>query len=143
MAHLAGRIAALNLYTAGPIFLAIVILGPFLIGLFGVAEVGEAYTYLIILSLGQLANAFAGPVLNVLNMTGYEKSARNTMLVTAAANIALNALLIPIFGPLGAAIATSATMLVWNFWAGYLVWRYHGIITVPFFAHKSKVPHEH
>jgi O-antigen/teichoic acid export membrane protein len=97
----------------------------------------EAYTFLVILAIGQLANAFAGPVLNILNMTGYEKSARNTMLVMATANIALNAMLIPPYGPLGAAIATSITMVGWNLWAGILVYRYHGLITVPFFAHKS------
>jgi O-antigen/teichoic acid export membrane protein len=139
MGHLAKRVATLNLYTAGPIFLVIVILGPWLIGLFGVESAVQAYPWLLILALGQLANAFAGPVLNVLNMTGYEKSARNTMLVMATANIALNALCIPIWGPLGAAIATASTMIGWNLWAGILVYKYHGLITMPFLAKKNPV----
>ncbi|HAR21656.1 MAG TPA: hypothetical protein DCR47_03745, partial [Cryomorphaceae bacterium] len=62
MGHLAKRVATLNLYTAGPIFLVIVILGPWLIGLFGVESAVQAYPWLLILALGQLANAFAGPV---------------------------------------------------------------------------------
>ena len=68
--------AQLNLYTVGPIFLGILILGPFLIQLFGVDEASTAYPWLVLLALGQLTNAFAGPVLNILNMTGYEKSAQ-------------------------------------------------------------------
>ena len=138
MAALANKVASMNLVTAGPIFLAIIGLGPFLIGLFGVHNPWEAYPWLIALAIGQLANAFAGPVLNILNMTGYEKSAQNTMLVVATLNILLNAILIPLLGPQGAALATALTMLGWNGWAGYLVYKYHGIITVPFLAKRSK-----
>ena len=140
MVPLARRVAMMNLLTAGPIFLGIIVLGPFLLGMFGLENTTEAYTFLAILSIGQLANAFAGPVLNVLNMTGHETSARNTMLIMATLNIIANALLIPALGPLGAAIATSTTMVGWNLWAGLLVYKFHGLITVPFLAHKSK-PH--
>jgi O-antigen/teichoic acid export membrane protein len=125
----------LNLYTAGPTFLLVLFLGPFLIGIFGVENPVAAYPWLILLAFGQLTNAFAGPVMNILNMTGYEKSARNTMLVTAILNVILNVLLIPQFGPLGAAIATTITMIGWNLWAALLVFKYHGVIAVPFFTH--------
>ena len=97
-----------------------------------------AYPWLVILACGQLANAFAGPVLNILNMTGYEKNAQNTMLVVATLNIILNAVFIPTFGPGGAAVATALTMVGWNIWAGLLVYRFHGIITVPFLAKRSR-----
>ena len=70
--------------------------------------------------------------LNILNMTGYEKSARNTMLIIAVLNIVFNLVLIPLYGPLGAALATTATMMGWNIWAAYLVYKYHGVIAVPF-----------
>ena len=43
--------------------MVIVLLGPWLIGLFGVESAVQAYPWLLILALGQLANAFAGPVL--------------------------------------------------------------------------------
>lgn len=138
MAFLAKKVAHLNLITAGPIFLSIIILGPFLLQMFDIQNPNAAYPFLAVLSLGQLANAFSGPVLNILNMTGYEQSARNTMLVIATLNILLNALLIPLWGLMGAATATSLTMIGWNFWAAYLVYKFHGVITVPFFAHKSK-----
>ena len=132
MAH---KVAQLNLFTAGPIFLIVLFFGPFLISIFGVENPSVAYPWLILLALGQLTNAFAGPVMNILNMTGYEKSARNTMLVTAVLNVILNLLMIPKFGPLGAAVATTATMIGWNVWAAALVFKYHGVVAVPFFTH--------
>ena len=138
MSFLAQRIATLNLVTSAPIFIGIVVLGPYLIGFFEVNDPWGSYSWLVILALGQLANAFAGPVLNILNMTGYEKSAQNTMLVVVTLNIIFNAILIPIFGPGGAAVATALTMVAWNVWAGILVYRFHGIITVPFLAKRSR-----
>ena len=82
--ELTTKVARLNLITAGPIFVGIVLFGPWLIGMFGVSTASAAYPWLVILAFGQLINAFAGPGLNILNMTGYEKSARNTMLVVVA-----------------------------------------------------------
>ena len=129
------KVAQLNLLSAGPIFLIVLFFGPFLISIFGVENPSVAYPWLILLAIGQLTNAFAGPVMNILNMTGYEKSARNTMLVTAVFNVILNFLMIPKFGPLGAAVATTATMIGWNVWAAALVFKFHGVVAVPFFTH--------
>lgn len=132
------KVAQLNLITAGPIFIGIIALGPWLIELFGTTSGSQAYPWLVILAFGQLINAFAGPVLNILNMTGYEKSARNTMLVVVVLNAVLNLLLIPTFGPLGAAISTTLTMTGWNIWAAILVYRYHGVVAIPFLTHLQK-----
>jgi len=132
------KVARLNLITAGPIFVGIVVLGPWLISMFGVAGAASAYPWLLILAFGQLINAFAGPGLNILNMTGYEKSARNTMLVVVVLNVLLNLILIPTLGPLGAAISTTTTMVGWNVWAALLVFKYHGVVAVPFLTHIKK-----
>jgi O-antigen/teichoic acid export membrane protein len=129
------KVAQLNLLTAGPIFLIVLFFGPFLIQIFGVDNPHAAYPWLALLAIGQLTNAFAGPVMNILNMTGYEKSARNTMMVIVVLNILLNYLLIPPCGPLGAAIATTLTMIGWNVWAAALVYKFHGVIAVPFLTH--------
>ena len=136
--ELTTKVARLNLITAGPIFVGIVIFGPWLIGMFGVSTASAAYPWLVILAFGQLINAFAGPGLNILNMTGYEKSARNTMLVVVVLNVLLNLLFIPTLGPLGAAISTTATMVGWNVWAAILVYKYHGVVAVPFLTHIKK-----
>jgi O-antigen/teichoic acid export membrane protein len=136
--ELTTKVARLNLITAGPIFVGIVLFGPWLIGMFGVSTASAAYPWLVILAFGQLINAFAGPGLNILNMTGYEKSARNTMLVVVVLNVLLNLLFIPTLGPLGAAISTTATMVGWNVWAAILVYKYHGVVAVPFLTHIKK-----
>lgn len=69
---------------------------------------------LMILAIAQLGNASFGPVLTVLNMTGHERDSLTGVLIAVGVNIALNAILIPIYGGIGAAIATAATMLSWN-----------------------------
>ncbi len=129
------KVAQLNLLTAGPIFLIVLFFGSFLVKIFGVDNPQMAYPWLVILAIGQLINAFAGPVMNILNMTGYEKSARNTMMVIVVLNILMNYVLIPFYGPLGAAIATTLTMVGWNVWAATLVYKFHGVIAVPFLTH--------
>ena len=50
-------------------------------------------------------------------------------------NILMNYVLIPFYGPLGAAIATTLTMVGWNVWAATLVYKFHGVIAVPFLTH--------
>jgi ABC-type uncharacterized transport system permease subunit len=46
--------------------------------------------------------------------------------------------LIPAFGPLGAAYSTTLTMVGWNVWAASLVYKYHGVIAVPFLTKYSR-----
>lgn len=63
---------------------------------------------------GQLANAFVGPALVLLNMTGHQRVSAWILGASAALNVGLNAILIPIFGLEGAGIATMTTIVVWN-----------------------------
>ena len=80
---------------------------------FGVAYLG-AFWPLAILCLGQLINVGAGSVGLVLNMTGHEGDAARMAAIAAVFNVALNGVLIPMFGGVGAAMATAITMLIWN-----------------------------
>lgn len=80
---------------------------------FGVAYLG-AFWPLAILCLGQLINVGAGSVGLVLNMTGHEGDAARMAGIAAVFNVVLNTILIPMFGGVGAAIATAVTMLIWN-----------------------------
>ncbi len=50
-----------------------------------------------------------------------------TVLVAAVANILLNLLLIPIFGLLGAALATLACYLIWNAIKLYYSWKFYAL----------------
>jgi O-antigen/teichoic acid export membrane protein len=56
-------------------------------------------------------------------MTGYERHAALIFLFAAMLNIALNILLIPLFGTMGAAFSTAGTMILWNIAAGLIVWK--------------------
>ncbi len=69
---------------------------------------------LIILTLGQLANAIFGSVGALLNMTGHEKEAMKGMFYSLGVNITLSLILIPAYGMLGAAIATAVSLFAWN-----------------------------
>lgn len=76
-------------------------------------------TALAILAAGQLCNAAFGSVAFLLNMTGHERDTARGLATAVAVNVLLNLLLIPRFGLEGAAVATSATLVLWN----VLLWR--------------------
>lgn len=89
----------------------ILVVGKPLLWLFS-AEFTSAYPVMFILVLGFLVRASMGPAEFLLNMLGEQTLCAAVLLVTAALNIALNFALIPRFGIVGAAIATSAALVV-------------------------------
>lgn len=89
--------------------------GEFVLGVFGSRFV-EGYEVLMVLAGGQLVNALAGSVGYLMAMTGHQRQALSIMLFSAVLNVLWNALLIPGFGILGAAMATAGTTLIWNVW---------------------------
>lgn len=78
---------------------------------------GDAYgagaPALAIAALGQLAVSLAGPVMNLLILTGNERTALRCLFSGTVANCGLCLLLIPSLGMSGAAIATTAGGVVW------------------------------
>lgn len=80
---------------------------------FGRAYSG-AFPPLAILCFGQLINVSAGSVGLILNMTGNERDTALMASIAAVMNIALNAVLIPKFGNVGAATSTTVAMFIWN-----------------------------
>jgi O-antigen/teichoic acid export membrane protein len=67
-----------------------------------------------ILLIGQVIAASCGSQLSVLTMTGHERGAAALLILSAIVNIAAGALFVSMFGLIGAAIATSMTLIVWN-----------------------------
>ena len=102
-----------------------------MLGLFG-DEFVAATGILLILSAGQVVFALSGPVLYILTMTAHEKTALHIMYVTASINIVGNAILIPLIGLHGAAIATASTTILWNIIAVWRVYHYLGVVSLPF-----------
>ncbi len=84
-----------------------------ILGLFGKPFRG-AYIYLLLLMLGHTFKSFSGLASYLLNMSGRQRLTRRLMLLFVILHLALNALLIPLYGALGAAIAAAATMVFWN-----------------------------
>jgi O-antigen/teichoic acid export membrane protein len=106
----------LGLAAAIPTAGALLIFGPSLIDL----AYGEAYLSanlaMAALCVGQLVNAWAGPARSVLQLTGHEREAVRGAVFSGLVNVVLNASLIPFFGALGAALATTVALAGVNLW---------------------------
>ncbi|MBT5147106.1 MAG: hypothetical protein HOM41_00955 [Flavobacteriales bacterium] len=120
----------MNLIISTPIFIAILIFPSFVLDFFG-EEFTDGVAPLIILAIGQIINAICGPVMYLLNMTGKEKQARNIIIVASIINVALNLYFIPLYGLMGAAIATGVSTVVWNIMAVFQIKKEYGFISIP------------
>ena len=115
--------------------LGLVLFGGAVLGFFG-AEFSEGYLALVLLALGQLVNASVGPVGYLMSLTGHQDLSARVYGLSALVNVGLNALLIPIWGLLGAAVATMVAMVLWNVWLYGLVGRLLGIRPLAFLVHR-------
>lgn len=111
--------ARATLMLALPVVLAFVLLGEHILRIVFGVEFARGHVALAILTGGQLVNAAAGSVGFLLNMTGHERDTAVGLTVAALSNIALNLVLIPLFGMIGAALATATTLVIWNL----ILWR--------------------
>ena len=114
-----------------PVFLIILIFPQFLLKMFGAGFL-DGRIPLLILAGGQFYHAIAGATLILLNMTGYEKTARNIILIGTSLNLVLNYFLIPKYGITGAAIATMTSTIFWKSLSLFYVHKYHNFLTFPF-----------
>ncbi|MEO5614215.1 MAG: polysaccharide biosynthesis C-terminal domain-containing protein [Cypionkella sp.] len=111
--RLMARSAALSLAFTLVIALPLIAGAPILLPWFGPQFV-TAGPVLIVLVLGQLAAAAAGPQQHLFTMTGHERQGATLMAVAAAATILGAALLMIPFGMMGVAVATTLSMIGWN-----------------------------
>ena len=93
--------------------LAMVIFGGKLLRLYGEAFV-VGYIPLVILVGGRVIDSMTGLVGYLMMMTNHHKASMKIYGATVVLNIAMNMLLIPIYGMKGAAMATALSMIVWN-----------------------------
>lgn len=92
------------------LFLFLMFSRPITIALFGeqyLAATGPMFA----LGIGQMVNIALGPVAAVLTMDGRERTVFKAMLAALLVNVALNILLIPQMGLMGAAIATAIAIV--------------------------------
>jgi O-antigen/teichoic acid export membrane protein len=93
-----------------------------ILGLFG-SQFSAAHWQLTVLLVGQLVNAAAGSVGYLMILTGHQREAAWVYGWVAVAHVAMNAAAIPLIGALGAAVATTTSLSLWNFWLYVLVVR--------------------
>lgn len=113
---LARRAAQAAVIFAVPAVVGFAVIGDyFLVTLFG-PEFGAAYWPLLILATGHLVSAAFGVCGLLLNMTDHERDVSHAVVAAAVLNVLANVLLIPEFGMIGAAIATTLSLVTWNLW---------------------------
>lgn len=88
---------------------ALALAGPFLLKLFG-AGFASGYPVLLVLMAGLLVQAAFSSAEDLLNMTGHEGMTASSYFAALLVNLVLNLALIPYFGLLGAAVATSISI---------------------------------
>lgn len=115
------HLALASLAFALAVTLVFVVFGDWLLSTFFGTEYVSAWLPLLILALGQVVSAGFGATGMLLNMTGHEREVTRAVAAAAGLNVVLNLLLIPSFGVIGAAIATSASLVFWNVWLWLVV----------------------
>ncbi len=102
-----------------------------ILGLFGARFISGQAT-LIVLGFGQLINILCGSVGLLLLMTGNQRFSIYSLGVGTAINLILNFILVPKYGILGSAIASSTSLITWNLMMYYYVRRKLDIRTTAF-----------
>lgn len=98
--------------------------------LFGTDYVAASFA-LSVLAFGYLIDAMVGQVGNLLNSKGYTKYIFYNNVAALVLNLILNMALIPIYGILGAAIATASSTILTNLLMFLEVWRKEKIVSLP------------
>jgi len=108
------------------IALIFVACGSLILRLFG-PGFEQGYAVLLILTLGQVVNAFAGTVLSLLNVTGHQGLTARVLSTSAIFGVVFGLVFTQIWGSVGTAVAFSGAMVLWNVWLAIFVIRKLGI----------------
>ena len=111
--QLVGRASRISVAAAVPLVLLLSLAGDQILALYG-PTFFKAAPALTILCIGQLVNAACGPIGQLAIHTGHDRATVYFLILAALVNISLNFILIPNFGTVGAASATTVSMVVWN-----------------------------
>ncbi len=93
--------------------IGLLLFAPFVFSLFG-AGFETSMPILVVLVAGAAINSLCGPCGTLMLMAGHQRVVTKTFTYTCLGNLAMNLLLVPIYGAIGAAIATGATQVAWN-----------------------------
>lgn len=116
----------LNALLTTPIFLCMLVLPKTILRFFG-EEYTVAAQPLMIITAGQVVYAFFGVAGLYMNMTGRQGIFQRILIVALVLNILLNFLLIPQYGMIGASVSTALSLLMWNLFTVFYVYKKDGI----------------
>lgn len=122
----AARVAGSGFLLASAVALPVAALAPQLVSLFG-PSFEDAVTPLRLIAVSFLISAAAGLNGTILAMTGRTRAVLNGSAVALVSNVALNAVMIPLWQANGAAVAWVLSVFIWNAWLAWEVHRTLGI----------------
>ena len=117
-----------------PTFLILLLFSENILQILWGGEYTQASLALSILACGYLVNAMVGRVGSFLNSTGHTKYILYNNVAALTLNLMLNIVLIPIYGIIGAAIATATSTILTNILMFAEVWRKENVISIPYTA---------
>ena len=101
----------INVLISSPILLILFFFPDFLLSMFGDNYTLAKNAFLVLL-IAQFFNSITGPSALYLNMTGRQKILNFILLISLLINVILNVILIPKFGMVGAASATTISFVI-------------------------------
>ena len=110
----------INVLISLPIIILLICFSEYILSMFGINYI-LAKNALWILLIAQFFNSITGPSALYLNMTGRQKKLNVILLISLIINVVLNIFLVPTFGMLGAAIATTTSFVLSKVFASALV----------------------
>ena len=111
--QLATQSARIVLVIGLPLLLLIVFFRKSILDFFGV-NFFNGQEALLILCSGQLINILCGSVGTLLLMSGYQRFSIYSLTISTAFSVIFNIILTPKYGIVGTAIATAASIVMWN-----------------------------
>lgn len=115
-----------NILVSVAAFVGVILFGRIILGVFG-AEFDAGYFALLVLVGSQAVRAAAGPGIQLLTLSGNTKKGSPVFITSTIVLLVSNALFIPLFGVLGAALAVFVTTTVWTGWISILAVRHTGV----------------
>jgi O-antigen/teichoic acid export membrane protein len=128
--QLTTRASRLSLMGTSAVALPLVGVGPYLLSWFGM-DFAASYPVMLVLLLAQVVGAGFGPQQHLITMTGNERMGAVIYAGCTLANLLISFVAVGAFGMVGAAVATTLSMITWNVIMAIFIRKRLGLTTSP------------
>jgi O-antigen/teichoic acid export membrane protein len=129
LSDLVHRSTRLLFFTTIPVAILTILFAKPLLGLFG-EEFVQGIFALKILIAGNVVNALTGSVGILLQMTGQQQAYNRIVLLSSLLAVVLCLVLIPVYGIVGAAVASTAARIIQNLFSLHKAYTSLGILSI-------------